>query len=48
MFVELTSLNFHFLDPAQWVETKPSNICICPMDIRFAAWWYYADGYCRC
>ncbi len=28
----------------QWVETNPSNIRICPTDIRFAAWWYYADG----
>jgi len=28
----------------QWVETNPSNICICPTDIRFAAWLYYADS----
>jgi len=27
-----------------WVETNPSNFCICPMDIRFAVVWSYADG----
>jgi len=26
------------------VETNPSNICICPTDIRFTACWYYSDG----
>jgi hypothetical protein len=28
----------------QWVENHPSNICICPIDICFGAWWYYAEG----
>ncbi len=28
---------FFFVCPNQWVETNPSNIHICPMDIRFAA-----------
>jgi hypothetical protein len=26
------------------VETNPSSIRICPTDICFATWWYYADG----
>ncbi len=26
------------------METNPSNIHICPTDVRFDAWWYYADG----
>jgi hypothetical protein len=28
----------------QWAETNPFNIHICPTDIRFTAWWYYADS----
>ncbi len=42
------TLKFCNFDPwyniCQWVETNPSNIRICPMDICFAAWWYYADS----
>jgi hypothetical protein len=30
------------------VEINPSNIRICPTDIHFAAWWYYADGFHGC
>jgi hypothetical protein len=41
---EILTIGCHNNHHNQWVETNRSNICICPTDICFTAWWYYTDS----